>query len=68
MYKMIDQYADKIKGTFSFFDRMIINGYIRPLFLDWERQYGLSRLGALYKDFKSYVMNVTDSVKSNIEY
>ncbi len=67
MCKMIDQYADKIKGTFSFFDRMIINGYIRPLFLDWERQYGLSRLGVLYKDFKPYVMNVTDSIRSRIE-
>ena len=28
MCKMIDQYADKIKGQFSFFDRMIINGLL----------------------------------------
>ena len=26
MCKMINQYADKIKGQFAFFDRMIING------------------------------------------
>ena len=31
MCKMINQYADKIKGQFSFFDQMIINGYFRPL-------------------------------------
>ena len=31
MYKMIKQYAEKIKRTFSFFDRIIINSYIRPL-------------------------------------
>ena len=29
MCKMLDQYADKIKGSFSFFDRMIINGDLR---------------------------------------
>ena len=67
MCKMIDQYADKIKGTFSFFDRMIINGYIRPLFFDHERDYGLYKLGVLYKDFKPYDMDVTESIKSRIE-
>lgn len=34
MCKMINQYADKIKGQFSFFDRMIINGYFHPLLSD----------------------------------
>ena len=59
MCKMIDQYAEKIKGSFSFFDRMIINGYLRPLYYEHERSYGLQQLGVLYKDFKGYVMEVT---------
>lgn len=67
MCKMIEQFSDKIKGTFSFFDRMIINGYIRPLFFEHERKYGLSKLDILYKDFKDYVMDVTESIKSRIE-
>ena len=67
MCKMIDQYSEKIKGSFSFFDRMIINGYIKPLYFEHERGYGLYRLGILCKDFKDYVMNVTDSIKSRIE-
>ena len=67
MCKMINQYAEKIKGSFSFFDRMIINGYIRPFFFDYERTFALSKLGVLYKDFKPYVMGITDSIKSQIE-
>ena len=46
---------------------MIINGYIKPLYFEHERGYGLYRLGILCKDFKGYVMNVTDSIKSRIE-
>ena len=67
MCKMIDQYAEKIKGQFSYFDRMIINGYLRPLFFEHERSFGLFRLGVYYKDFKPYVMEVTDSIKSRVE-
>ena len=67
MCKMINQYADKIKGSFSFFDRMIINGYIRPFFFDYERAFALSKLGVLYKDFKPFVMGITESIKSQIE-
>ena len=67
MCKMIDQYAEKIKGIFSFFDRMIINGYLRPLYFEHERKYGLFQLGVLYKDFKEYVIEVTESIKSRVE-
>lgn len=44
MCKMLDQYADKIKGIFSFFDRMIINGYILPLTSEHSRPGALSQL------------------------
>lgn len=46
MCKMVDQYADKIKGQFSFFDRMIINGYFRPLLSEQ------TRIGYLYSNVK----------------
>ena len=67
MYTMIKQYADKIRGTFSFFDRMILNGYILPLLAEQMRAGALSQLGILYKDFKTYFTAVTDTSKSNIE-
>ena len=67
MCKMLEQYADKIKGSFSFFDRMIINGYFRSFIAEDMRSYALSRLGVLYKDFKQYFMGITEDLKKNIE-
>ncbi len=52
MCKILDQYADKIKGTFSFFDRMI-NGYFRPFLSGQMRGWALYQLGVLNKDFLS---------------
>ena len=49
MCKMLEQYSDKIKGTFSFFDRMIINGYLSPLMNEHYRASSLYQLGVLYK-------------------
>ena len=67
MGKMLEQYSDKIKGTFSFFDRMIINGYLTPLMNEHSRAGALYQLGILYKDYKTYFMSVTESIKSRIE-
>ena len=66
MCKMLNQYADKIKGSFSFFDRMIINGYFRPFLSEQMRVGALCRLGILYKDFKTYFMDVTKSLTEHI--
>ncbi len=51
MCKMIDQYADKIKGRFSFFDRMIINGYFRPPISEQTRTGCLYSMGIPMRDF-----------------
>ena len=67
MCKILEQYSDKIKGTFSFFDRIIINGYIRPFMNEHSRSGSLYNLGVLYKDFKSYFSDVTDSITKCIE-
>ena len=67
MCKMVDQYSDKIKGTFSFFDRMIINGYLNPLMNEHSRSDALGQLGVLYKNYKDYFMRVTNSIIKQIE-
>ena len=67
MCKILDQYADKIKGSFSFFDRMIINGYLPPLMNEYSRSAALYQLGVPYKNFKSYFMDVTNSITDHIE-
>ena len=67
MCKMLDQYNDKIKGSFSFFDRMIINGYINPLINEHSRAGALYQLGVLYKNYKDYFSNVTESIKRKIQ-
>ena len=51
MCKTIDQYADKIKGQFSFFDRLIINGYFRPLLSEQTRIGYLYSMGIPLRDF-----------------
>ena len=66
MCKMLDQFSDKIKGSFSFFDRMIINGYINPLMNEHSRVGALYQLGVLYKNYKNYFSDVTESIKNQI--
>ncbi len=67
MCKMIDQYADKIKGQFSFFDRMIINGYLRPLLSEETRIGCLYSMGIPLRDFTEYFKSITDQLITNIE-
>lgn len=63
---MLDQYSDKIKGSFSFFDRMIFNGYLR-MFHESMMAQSLWQMKILYKDFKDYFTNVTETLTSHIE-
>lgn len=67
MCKMINQFADKIKGTFSFFDRMIINGYFRPLLSEQARIGYLYSMGIPLRDFTDYFKAVTDQLARQIE-
>ena len=67
MCKMINQYADKIKGQFAFFDRMIINGYFRPLLSEQTRIGYLYSMGIPLRDFTQYFKNVTDRMTERIE-
>lgn len=67
MCKMINQYADKIKGQFSFFDRMIINGYLRPLLSEKTRIGSLYAMGIPLRDFTEYFKNLTDLLIKQLE-
>lgn len=67
MENILTQYADKINGSFSFFDRMIITGHLRSFFN--SMMYFLSEENVLLKDYGAYVQGVTDSIKTHvIEY
>lgn len=67
MCKMIDQYADKIKGYFSFFDRMIINGYFRPLLSEQTRIGYLYAMNIPLRDFTEYFKGITERLIKQIE-
>ena len=67
MCKMIDQYADKIKGQLSFFDRIIINGYFRPLLSAQTRIGYLYSMGMPLRNFTEYFRNVTEHLSKQVE-
>ena len=67
MNTILEQYKDKIKGTFSFFDRIIIKGHIFQLFSLSGRKFFLSCLDVLLKDFPAYANQVTSQIVSHVE-
>lgn len=67
MCAIMDQYGQHVKGMFSFFDRMIIDGYIQPLAFEYRRANALLRLGVLYKDYAAYFKSVTDEIRKRVE-
>lgn len=67
MNTILEQYKDKINGTFSFFDRMIIKGHILQLFSLSGRTFFLASLNVLLKDFSSYANQVSSQIVSHTE-
>ena len=47
MNTILEQFKDKINGTFAFFDRMIIKGHIRQFFSTSGKGYFLSEQNVL---------------------
>ena len=64
---ILEQYKDKINGTFSFFDRMIIKGHIRQFYSPSGKKHFLSHNDILLKDFSSYANTVTGKICEHIE-
>lgn len=67
MNTILEQYKDKINGSFSFFDRMIIKGHILQLFSLSGRKFFFSSLDVLLKDFSAYAEQVTRQIVSHVE-
>ena len=67
MNTILEQYKNKINGSFSFFDRMILKGHIRQFFSSSGKQYFLSERNVLIKDFSAFAEQVTSSIVSRAE-
>lgn len=67
MQKRIIQFAAKIKGQFSFFNWMIINGYFRPLLSEQTLIDYLYFMSIPLWDFTKYFKDVTDRLVKQIE-
>ena len=67
MNTILEQYKEKINGTFSFFDRIIIKGHIRQFFSPSGKRHFLSYNNILLKDFPAHAQSVTDRLCKHIE-
>jgi len=68
MNTILEQFQDKINGTFSFFDRIIIKGHIRQFFSPSGKRHFLSEHNVLLKDFPAFTEQVTHQVVSHVEF
>lgn len=60
-------HQDAILGVLSTFDRLIIKGHLLSFFPKGAFKRFLSRQGVLLKDFKQYVKESTDQLRSHVE-
>ena len=65
MKRFIRQYADQISGVLSGFDRMRFRGTIRWMAHTTGMQSFLNHSKVLLKDFKEYVLGVTDQIRQS---
>lgn len=63
---IIEKYKDKINGTLSTFDRMILKGHIRQFFSPSGKKHFLSQENLKYKDFGAYALKVTTEIKEHV--
>ena len=66
MENILKHYNDKIKGVFSFFDRMILTGHLRPFF--HAMLFFLSEQNVLLKDYGSYAQGITENIKEHVRH
>ena len=67
MANILDDYTEKINGTFTFFDRIIIQGNIQQLVMPGQDVQSLYRMGVLLKDYKVKVEEITKQIVDGIE-
>ena len=66
MEKFIHRFADKIIGTLSGFDRLVIRGTLRGIATHTGMREFLWQSGVLMKDFKMYAQEVTKSFREQL--
>ncbi|MCL6592322.1 MAG: hypothetical protein K6U80_20555 [Firmicutes bacterium] len=65
--KIIEKFQDKINGSLSGYDRMIIKGHLRQFFSPSGKRHYLSQENVLLKDFGEYAKGVTTKIKEHVE-
>lgn len=65
--KIIEKFQDKIKGSLSGYDRMIIKGHLRQFFSPSGKMHYLSQENVMLKDFGEYTKGVTTKIKEHVE-
>lgn len=64
---ILEQYADRINGTFSFFDRIIIKGHLNRFFNIKGAGSYATECSVKLKDFPAYAQSVTEELKKKVE-
>jgi len=62
---ILDKYQDKVNGSLSTFDRMILKGHIRPLFSSSGKFHFLSQEDLKYIEFSQYAQKITTDIKEH---
>jgi hypothetical protein len=67
MKDFIQSNSEKIEGVLQSFDRIIIKGYLKLFYHGNNFYYFLSQENVKLKDYKSYVLKVTDQIKKHVQ-
>lgn len=62
---ILSKYQDKVNGSLSTFDRMILKGHIRQFFSPSGKKHYLSQENILYTDFSQHAQKVTTDIKEH---
>lgn len=67
MANFIDTFKESIHGILHGFDRIIIKGHIPTFYYGNNFYYFLDKEGVKLKDYKEYVIKITNSIKGQLE-
>jgi len=67
MKKFIQNNSERINGVLQSFDRIILKGYIKHFYHGNNFYYFLSQENIKLKDYKGYILTVTDQVKKHVQ-
>jgi hypothetical protein len=68
MKKFLQNFDDYVNGILPGFDRIILKGHIKHFYYNNNFYYFLSQENVKLKDFKNYVLKVTDDIKTHIKH